>query len=44
MTADLFGYAPDPHANLLPADGIVNDYGVIFSPAEADACLKTLFN
>ena len=44
MTADLFGYAPDPHANLLPADGIVNDYGVIFSPAEADACLKTLLH
>ena len=44
MTADLFGYTPDPHANLLPADGIVNDYGVIFSPAEADACLKTLLH
>ena len=44
MTADLFGYTPDPQANLLPADGIVNDYGVIFSLAEADACLKTLLH
>ena len=44
MTADLFGYTPDPQANLLPADGIVNDYGVIFSQAEADACLNTLLH
>lgn len=31
MDTDLFGYAPDPHANLLPYDGIVNDYGVVLN-------------
>ncbi len=42
MTPDLFPAAPNPRANLLPRDGIVNDYGIIFTPAEADACLHTL--
>ena len=42
MTFDLFPETADPHANILPYDGIVNDYGIIFTPEEADVCLHTL--
>lgn len=39
----LFDLAPpDPAANLLPCDGIVNDYGPLFAPPEADAHLAAL--
>ncbi|MDO4248854.1 MAG: alpha-ketoglutarate-dependent dioxygenase AlkB [Neisseria sp.] len=44
MSLDLFAYPPDPQTNLLPYEGIVNDYGVILSQHEADACLKALLN
>ena len=44
MDTDLFGYAPDPHANLLPYDGIVNDYGVVLNLQKADACLHDLLH
>ncbi|EGZ44838.1 alpha-ketoglutarate-dependent dioxygenase AlkB family protein [Neisseria wadsworthii] len=40
---ELFLSLPQPECNLLPYDGIVNDYGIIFSKQEADAyyaCLK----
>lgn len=42
MTFDLFPETADPHANILPYDGIVNDYGIIFTSEEADVCLHTL--
>ncbi|MDO4775968.1 MAG: alpha-ketoglutarate-dependent dioxygenase AlkB [Cardiobacteriaceae bacterium] len=41
-TPDLFAANPDPAANLLPFDGIVNDYGTLFSADEADALLAGL--
>ena len=44
MDTDLVGYAPDPHANLLPYDGIVNDYGVVLNLQKADACLHALLH
>lgn len=34
----------DPQTNLLPHDGIVNYYGVIFSPQESQHYLHTLLN
>ncbi|MCP1660560.1 alpha-ketoglutarate-dependent dioxygenase AlkB family protein [Neisseria perflava] len=33
-----------PDENLLPYDGVVNDYGVIFSPSEADRYLQILLH
>ena len=42
MMADLFGFAPQPSDNLLPYDGTVNDYGIVFPSAQADAYLRTL--
>ncbi|OAM31247.1 2OG-Fe(II) oxygenase [Eikenella longinqua] len=44
MIPDLFPASADPHTNLLPCDGILNDHGIIFTPAEADACLHTLLH
>ncbi len=41
MTAMLFGEHADPQVNLLPCDGIVNDYGSVFTD-EADALLAWL--
>ena len=41
MTAMLFGEQADPQVNLLPCDGIVNDYGSVFTD-EADALLAWL--
>ena len=38
----LFPLLPDPAVNLLPFDGVVNDYGVLLPPAEADVFLRTL--
>ncbi|MCP2041526.1 alkylated DNA repair dioxygenase AlkB [Neisseria sp. HSC-16F19] len=40
--ADLFAQEGDAAVNLLPRDGIVNDYGLIFSTAEADDCFRQL--
>lgn len=42
MNLDLFAAPPQPEANLLPYDGIVNDYGVIFATHRADALLDAL--
>ncbi len=42
MPADLF--APDPAANLLPCDGIVNYHGPIMKAAEADRCFSRLLD
>ncbi|WP_373745879.1 alpha-ketoglutarate-dependent dioxygenase AlkB [Neisseria dentiae] len=42
MNLDLFGTPLQPEANLLPYDGIVNDYGVIFAAHRADALLDAL--
>lgn len=42
MNLDLFDTQPKPEANLLPYDGIVNDYGVIFAARRADALLDAL--
>ncbi len=42
MMADLFGFAPQPSDNLLPYDGTVNDYGIVFPSAQADVYLRTL--
>ncbi len=42
MNLDLFDTQPKPEANLLPYDGIVNDYGVIFAAHRADALLDAL--
>lgn len=42
MNLDLFAAPPQPEANLLPYDGIVNDYGVIFAAHRADALLDAL--
>lgn len=42
MLSDLFATPPGPAANLLPFDGIVNDYGLLFGAAEADAHLVGL--
>ncbi|QEY25611.1 alpha-ketoglutarate-dependent dioxygenase AlkB family protein [Neisseria zalophi] len=44
MTPDLFTPIPAPEHNLLPADGIVNDYGVIFSGNKADRYFHILMN
>ncbi|MDO5289929.1 MAG: alpha-ketoglutarate-dependent dioxygenase AlkB [Pseudomonadota bacterium] len=41
-TLDLFATAPEPAANLLPFDGIVNDHGLLFGADEADALLAAL--
>ncbi|PAT32476.1 2OG-Fe(II) oxygenase [Vandammella animalimorsus] len=41
-TLDLFASAPEPAANLLPCDGIVNDYGLLYSAVEADQLLQLL--
>jgi alkylated DNA repair dioxygenase AlkB len=38
MTLDLF--APEPHANLLPYDGIVQDYGLILTPQQSEQYLQ----
>jgi alkylated DNA repair dioxygenase AlkB len=37
---DLF--PPDPHANLLPCDGMVHYHGAVFAPAAADHYFATL--
>ncbi|MBF0803624.1 MULTISPECIES: alpha-ketoglutarate-dependent dioxygenase AlkB [unclassified Neisseria] len=42
MNLDLFDTPPQPQANLLPYDGMVNDYGVIFAAPRADALLDAL--
>lgn len=42
MTPDLFPAMPDPYENILPYDGIVNDYGVCFAAREADAYFAAL--
>lgn len=42
--ADLFLQTPDPAGNLLPYDGIVNDYGTLFSTSRADALFATLMH
>ena len=42
MTLDLFPETADPHANLLPYDGIVSDFGRIFTAAEADRYFEIL--
>lgn len=39
---DLFPALANPAVNLLPYDGIVNDYGTLFSADEADALLADL--
>lgn len=39
---DLFAALHNPADNLLPFDGIVNDYGVVFAPDEADGFLRYL--
>lgn len=41
---DLFGNALHSSTNLLPKDGIVNYYGVIFTKQQADFYLETLLN
>lgn len=41
---DLFGNSSNASTNLLPEDGIVNYYGVIFSRQQADFFLETLLN
>ncbi len=40
--ADFFGFFPQPSDNLLPYDGTVNDYGIVFPTAQADVYLRTL--
>ena len=42
MTLDLFPETANPHANLLPYDGIVSDFGRIFTAAEADRYFEIL--
>lgn len=39
---DLFGNTADPERNYLPYDGVVNYFGKILKPAEADQYLQTL--
>lgn len=39
---DLFAALHSPANNLLPFDGIVNDYGAVFAPDEADGFLRYL--
>lgn len=39
---DLFAAKPDPAANVLPGDGIVNDHGRLSTTDEADAWLSIL--
>lgn len=41
---DLFGDPPCPAANLLPYGGIVNDYGIVFPPPQADGYFAELLN
>lgn len=38
MTLDLF--EPEPQANLLPFDGVVEDFGCILNPADSDKYLQ----
>ena len=42
MTLDLFPETANPDANLLPYDGIVSDFGRIFTAAEADRYFEIL--
>lgn len=42
MTLDLFPETANPHANLLPYDGIVSNFGRIFTIAEADRYFEIL--
>ncbi len=42
LNMNLFKFDPDPEKNLLPRDGIVNYYGVLFEQNEADRILETL--
>ena len=42
MTLDLFPETANPHVNLLPYDGIVSDFGRIFTAAEADRYFEIL--
>ena len=39
---DLFNSLRPPQTNLLPFDGLVNDYSLILSPTQADVCLQHL--
>ena len=39
---DLFASLRQPAENLLPFDGIVNDYGLVFSASQADDHLRYL--
>jgi len=41
---DLFDDIVDPSENLLPSDGVVNYYGKLLSPKDADAYLNRLLN
>ena len=42
MTLDLFPETANPHANLLPYDGIVSNFGRILTVAEADRYFEIL--
>ena len=42
MTLDLFPETANPHANLLPYDGIVSNFGRIFTATEADRYFEIL--
>lgn len=42
MTLDLFAPDANPAINLLPCDGVLNDYGLLFAADEADAHLAGL--
>jgi alkylated DNA repair dioxygenase AlkB len=41
---DLFSTKPDANTNLLPKDGIVNYFGIVFSPQEANQYLDCLLS
>lgn len=43
MSLDLFG-ASLAEVNLLPCDGVVNDFGVVLAPLEADAMYQRLLH
>ncbi|VEJ20312.1 alpha-ketoglutarate-dependent dioxygenase AlkB family protein [Neisseria animaloris] len=42
MTTDLFSLLPQQENNLLPYDGIVNDYGIVFPAETADRYFAVL--
>ena len=41
---DLFNYTPDKNKNHLPKDGIVNYYGKVLNPQQADFYLQSLLD